>query len=120
MTREEFNEKYEEWLKEYSAEAEPRPNFFQWFAKKHPEVLAKELLWAVFDEGRKSAASKSIQTWLEHGLEKPKTQLEVSSKDEQIPEFTPEDILKMALSEFGVTYEEFQERFGDMEPKKAN
>ena len=122
MNRADFDERFARWWDEYAAITDdPKPNFYQWFARVHPDVLGKELLWAVFDKGRRSAAEKAIRTWLEHGLEKPKTQLEVSNADAQIPEYSNEDILKMVLEEMGIDYAEFQEKFGNtVEARKLN
>ena len=106
---------------EYNKLPEPRPDFFQWaFERDQSKLYGILVKTARMPHSSGSERIKAISTILEFAKSKPKTQLEVSSANDQIPEYSIEDVMKMTLSEYGITWEEFQERFGDVQPKKFN
>ena len=106
---------------EYNKLSEPRPDFFQWaFERDQSKLYGILIKTARMPHSSGSERIKAISTILEFAKSKPKTQLEVSNADAGIPEYSIEEILKMSLSEYGIEWGEFQERFGDVQPKKAN
>ena len=97
----EFDAQFAEWGDEYDAVPDPKPDFFEWFGKAHPRILAKVLLREMLIGHQPGQALKAANTFLEFAKSKPKQSVEVSNVT---PQPATNDELKDAFTEaFGIS-----------------
>ena len=112
LTDDELQSKQDARWNEYQQLTEPRPDYFEWASERSRREQFDELERAYKSAERVSDKLKAISTLLEFRKTRPKTMVETSSADSQIREYPIEEIVKMALAQYGVSWEEFQEKFG--------